>query len=281
MLKRTLFIFMVMIIGCVFPMIVLIPAQYLGVDLSTLQGSKFVVSFTTVSIIMAYTAINIGIVYFFQVFYHRRPFSELGFRRDWLRPTIMGHLLGIALEVILVGLTMLYTGITSFKWAVPEDVSVLSIVSYYSFFLVMLFLNSLKEEVLFRSYVIETFGEYQKGKWLVIVISSILFSVIHLVLEPPTLHSFIYRFLFGVFACQLYFMTRSIWFIIGVHSGWNWIVLTFEGNWKLGGIFEMDLGDEKDLFLISVLLIVTAGTEWYSKKVSLAHEPNLRKKLEN
>ena len=101
MLKRTLFIFMVMILGCVCPMIVLIQAHYLGIDLSTLQGPQFVVSLPTVSIIMAFTAINIGVVYLFQVFYHRRSFSELGFRGDWLRPTVMGHLLGIGIAVIV------------------------------------------------------------------------------------------------------------------------------------------------------------------------------------
>lgn len=262
-MAKSVFVVSIAVILCSFgPLLILIPAQYFGVDPAELQGSKFVLSVPNVLFIVAYSAASIGLLYLIQRFYHRRSFLELGFKREWVGGLVKGHLLGLGLVALAHGLALLVDGLESFKWNIPDDVNGSSFALYYLFFLVMLTLNSLKEEVLYRSYAIEALRDEAGSKWLTIFIVSALFSLVHLVLEPPTLGAFTYRFLFGVFACQLYVASGSLWLLIGVHNGWNLWFATFGSDWKMGGLFEMKLAGEAQPYIIIVLLLVVAALAW-------------------
>jgi hypothetical protein len=37
---------------------------------------------------------------------------------------------------------------------------------------------------------------------------------------------------------SVYLFGSSIWAPIGLHNGWNWLILHYSGNWKTGGLFE-------------------------------------------
>ena len=146
--------------------------------------------------------------------------------------------------------------------AVPETVDALTWMGYYLFFLFMLTLNSFKEELLFRSYPIENLKEKTTGIWTIILSASIIFSIVHHMLEPFTWTAFISRFLFGVFTCQVYIVTRSLWPIIGIHNGSNWFLITFSdaGNWKLGGLLLLTTGvDNQPLEIDSLYFLMSRG----------------------
>ena len=264
MLKKILVITVFIFLGVVLPGLVIIPAQYLGVDPNELQGSDFNVNVGTVVTALLFSVGSIAFVYVVQRYYHRKPsFLELGFKRDWVRGLAWGHLVGaalIALPFLLVLAPAENVGIIS---TVPDSVSDMSLVGYYLFFLFMLTLNSFKEELLFRSYAIENIEGEATGNWTVILIASAVFSVVHLVLEPFTWTAFISRFLFGVFTCQVYVVTRSLWPIVGIHNGSNWLAVTCsgEGNWKMGGILTVGEGglDHQPLEIDPIHALATRG----------------------
>jgi len=247
MFKKTLTITILVLLGCVLPGLVIIPAQYFGVDLSELQGADFKVTVGTVVTVLIFSAASVAFVYLVQRYLHRRPFMDLGFKREWVGDLAWGHLVGAVLAGLPIGLGLGLTESIQLDQLqlvnqVPASVGVPTLAGYYLFFIFMLTINSFKEELLFRSYPIENMAGESSANWAVILIASVIFSAVHLVLEPFTWVAFISRFLFGVFTCQVYVVTRSLWPIVGIHNGSNWLSVTFTGNWKMGGLLSVTTG---------------------------------------
>jgi len=249
MIKNVLIITLFVFLGCIVPALFLLPAQYLGVDLSKMAGADFEVTMGTVIAVLVFSLVSIGFVYVVQRYYHRRPFLDLGFKREWVWGLTWGHLVGFSLAGLTIGLgwtfdETLKAADLQFSSSVPASVSFPTLAGFYLFFLFMLTINSFKEELLFRSYAIENISGKTKSNWPVILIASAIFSAVHLVLEPPTWSAFISRFFFGVFTCQVYVVTRSIWPIVGIHNGSNWLGLTIGENWKMGEILTVTADNE-------------------------------------
>ena len=99
-----------MFLGCILPGLVIIPAQYLGVNPSDLQGAGFKVTIGTVVTALLFSVLSIAFVYLVQRYYHRTPsFLKLGFKREWIRGLVWGQLIGAALIafpfILLLSLT--------------------------------------------------------------------------------------------------------------------------------------------------------------------------------
>ena len=244
MLKRVSLIALLVLIGTVLPGLVLIPAQYLGVDPSELQGSGFKLTLANALTILVFSGAMIVFVYLVQRYIHRQPFLALGFKRAWAGDLAKGHLIGGLLAGLPLGGALWMAEDVHISSAIPPETGGMLLTGYVIFFLFMLTLNSLKEELLFRSYPLENIGEASTSTWATILIASVIFSLVHLVLEPFTWTAFISRFLFGVFTCQVYLATRSIWPIVGIHNGSNWVYITVSANWKMGGVLSVTEGPE-------------------------------------
>ena len=77
------------------------------------------------------------------------------------------------------------------------------------------------EEVLFRGIIFRIVEE-SLGSWLALVISALLFGAAHLLDKNANLQAGIAIALeAGVFLAAAYMVTRRLWFVIGVHFGWN------------------------------------------------------------
>ncbi len=274
MLKNILIITVFVFLGTVLPGLLVLPAIALGVDPSELQGGGFNPSFLNVMTVLAISGGMIAFVYVVQRYFHRGSFWELGFKREWVADMLKGHLIGAVLMGVTIGWTLLQSEDVRLVSAVPDSVGAMSVVGYYLFFLFMLQLNSIKEELLFRSYPLENIEGESISSWTTILIASAIFSVVHLVLEPFTWSAFFYRFLFGVLACQFYVATRSLWLVVGIHSGFNWVSITFSGHWKLGGLWAVTNSDGSEAELNTripvtvVLLVAIAVYEWLQRRRS-------------
>jgi len=148
------------------------------------------------------------------------------------------------------------------KWAVPSDAPILSVIFHAFFVLIfILTLNSLKEELVFRTYPIEQFMDNPKAMILVIVSISLFFSAIHIMYLPFTIKSFIFRFNIALLFSFAYYHWRSIWVISGIHTGANIIpFMFFSGNWKVGGLWVVSFSQTSEIISIILYSCITCIT---------------------
>jgi membrane protease YdiL (CAAX protease family) len=264
MSKDVLIVGIVLFLASLAPLPVLWLAQALGLDPATLQGAGFQVEPLHLALLFGFVAVTCGVPVAAFRWVHHRALGELGLRGGLWRNLLAGHLIGGTLAGSALGIELWGTAEPVLSWAVPDTVGPGELVASYLFFLLaLLTLNSLKEELLFRVYPLEVLGRAGSA-WPILLVSAALFAATHLVLEPPSLHGFGFRFLFGVLAGRLYLASGSLWAVIGAHNGWNWVFGSISGNWRLGGLWMLSSGGEPPwlpLVLPGVLLVGVAALE--------------------
>lgn len=86
--------------------------------------------------------------------------------------------------------------------------------------------GAVQEELIFRGMIFRKL-ERSFGSWIALVVSAILFGIIRLMNPNATLISGIAIVVTsGVLIAAIYILTRSLWWAMGVHLGWNF----FEGS---------------------------------------------------
>ncbi len=72
----------------------------------------------------------------------------------------------------------------------------------------------------------------------------LIFTLAHFVLNDFSLGSFLSLFMFSYIFSLVYYYSGSIWLVVGMHSGINWVGFSFMGtspNWKLGTLYNTQL----------------------------------------
>ena len=158
----------------------------------------------------------------------QQTLADVGFPSSGAISGIFGGLLlGALLFSIVIGilaLTHCYTGsFQSWNGLLPA----------LAFFLV----GALVEELLFRGVLFRLI-EKMTGTWIALVLSAVLFGAIHIGNPHATLFSSLAIALeAGVLLALAYVLTRSLWFAIGVHWGWNLFEGPIFGTQVSGGQF--------------------------------------------
>lgn len=98
---------------------------------------------------------------------------------------------------------------------------------FFGFFLFFLVQSSV-EEIVARSYLIPAI-ESRSNTWIALVVSSLVFSIVHGSNPNVSLISMINIFLAGMLLGLLFIKYRSIWVPIGFHAGWNFLQGSFFG----------------------------------------------------
>jgi membrane protease YdiL (CAAX protease family) len=83
------------------------------------------------------------------------------------------------------------------------------------------------EELLFRGYPFQVL-ERRFGTIAALLVTSVAFSVAHLLNPDAALLPLINIGLAGLLLGVAYVKTRSLWFATGVHTGWNWVMAVSE-----------------------------------------------------
>jgi len=142
--------------------------------------------------------------------------ADIGFSgRGAISGTLSGLLLGGVLFSIVIGILALTHAYTAHfaSWHGLGTALVL-------FLIVALF-----EELLFRGVIFRLI-EQMTGTWIALALSAALFGLLHIANPGATVFSSIAIALeAGVLLALAYVLTRSLWFAIGIHWGWN----LFEG----------------------------------------------------
>ena len=166
-----------------------------------------------------------GSVYIARRWLDKKSFESLGLKLN--RQALVDILTGIGIPFVQMGLiylTMLGLGwlvFSGFAWEFDPLTTVIS--SVLTLFVVFVFVGW-NEEVLSRGYHLQTIASGSNLLWGVII-SSILFGLLHFGNPGANWISTIGIFFAGVYLAYGYVRTKQLWLSIGLHIGWNF----FEG----------------------------------------------------
>lgn len=148
----------------------------------------------------------------------KRPLSVTGYvKKGCLRDTSDGYLLAFCL--IGIGFIILkFGGFLSMEGVEFDGLMFFG-------FLLMFFVQSASEEVLSRSWMIPAI-ESRFGPWVALIISSSIFSVGHFGNPNVNWIGLINILLAGLMLGLFFLKYRNIWFVTGLHAGWNWVQAT-------------------------------------------------------
>lgn len=172
-------------------------------------------------------------------FLDRRPFSDLGFslkRRG--KDILYGFLMAVLIYAIGFGVCLL-TG----------QIEVVSVHLHWSDLLLSgLFfaMVAIVEETMMRGYVLGRLLRTRLNKFISLLISSLLFALLHLMNPNVAFLPMLNLVLGGLLLGASYLYTRNLWFPISLHFFWNWIqgpVLGYEvsGNRFCETLFSLRL----------------------------------------
>lgn len=143
----------------------------------------------------------------------------LSINTDLIKDLLIGFLIP-ALMMGLIFISELSLGwlkIDSFAWnsASIQDVT-LSLGSAFFLYLAVAW----QEELLSRGYHLQNLEDGINTVWSVIL-SSLIFSLLHLLNPHASWTSVLGITLAGIFLCFAYLRTRQLWLPMGIHLGWN------------------------------------------------------------
>ena len=179
------------------------------------------------------------------------PWRSLGLtlHQGWVRDLIFGSAIGIGALALAVAIAAVAGGLR-FSFAGSDMLPAVgkSLVSSA----MLLLVAALAEEAAFRGYPLQTLTRAQLTLFGVLL-TSLPFGFVHLnnpnVVPGVTFANTAFA---GVWLAAAYLRTRSLWFPLGVHWGWNW---------ALGWIFGLPISG---LRIVShpILIGEDAGPAW-------------------
>ncbi|MGB7926161.1 MAG: CPBP family intramembrane glutamic endopeptidase [Pyrinomonadaceae bacterium] len=195
------------------------------------------------------------------------PASALGWgrHRGWLRDFLMGSGVGIASLLVAVALATLLGGFR-FAFDISGNVSATGQTLVLSLFFFII--AAAGEETLFRGYPLQTMTRAHLA-WVAILITAALFAQAHLnnpnvegwgFLQTPAGGmfrkigwGFMNTTLAGVWLAVAYLRTRSLWFPLGIH--WSW-------NWMMGAVLGLPVSGIERLAPSPLMRVTDAGPAW-------------------
>lgn len=165
---------------------------------------------------------------------YKKSFESLGFFSEgkW-KKFGTGLLLGFGGLLIIYGINLLFGSVTI-------QLSTQFNVLYFLLVLLGFLIQGMTEEVLMRSFIMNTFGS-KKGVLWGIMINSLFFSAFHLANPGVTILSVVNIFIFGLIFSLLFYWSDNIWLTGAAHSAWNFTMGPIMGIHVSGQTFQSTL----------------------------------------
>lgn len=214
-------------------------------------------------------------VWLYAKYIEKRSFRSFGFFgrrkfRDYTKGVIIGLLL-LSVSFVVVASSSKANIVYAFNFNIY---SVLSILSVLGFFLI----QGASEEIFMRGWFMQSIA-VRHWPWLGIVLSTVIFTVLHAANPNLNTVAVVNLFLIGLFLAILALYDENLWGACGFHSAWNFTMnsvygvqvsgnkltgetimqTTFEGNDLItGGAFGLEgsIVVTVIIFIATVLLIV-------------------------
>lgn len=166
-------------------------------------------------VLVLVAAFGIALSIIFRRYIDRKPIVSLGLDRHLNRNDAWA---GLLLSMVLLGigsLILYFTG--TIRW-------VDSNFSSADFFLgiMLMILVAVGEEFVFRGYLLNNLMD-SLDKWTALIASSMLFTIAHSLNPGLTPLALINLFLGGMLLGINFVYTKTLWFSVGLHFGWNFI----------------------------------------------------------
>jgi membrane protease YdiL (CAAX protease family) len=178
------------------------------------------------------------------------PWSSLGWSRHkgWLRDALFGTFVGGA-AVCAAALVGVAAG--GYRFSVADATGGVAKTLAGSF--VIFLLGAAAEEMLFRGYPFQTLMR-SWPLWAALIPVSVPFALVHLA-NPNVVPGFTFAntVLAGVWLGVAYWRTRSLWFPLGLHFGWNWVQ---------GAVLGSPVSGIKSIAPHPLLHFADAGPSW-------------------
>jgi membrane protease YdiL (CAAX protease family) len=172
-----------------------------------------------------------------QTLVNRKSFKSVGFEWEGFSDEAglgffaAGALLGVG-SLILVG----FGYITFFSISINTTPLLLQSV--------IMIMVAFVEEVIFRGYLLNNLMQ-SMNKWMALIISALIFALVHKTNPDVTILALINIFLGGIFFGLNYIFTKNLWFSIFFHFGWNFLqgpILGYEvSGLKLQSLIQQSL----------------------------------------
>ena len=152
-------------------------------------------------------------LWIFMKFVDKEPFINLGFhtkhrRNDFIMGFVIGALIMLGAYSLLLGIDEIH-----FKKIVIDYSEIF--ISIFLFFVV-----AVAEEVLLRGYILRNLM-LSFNKYIALIVSSVLFSLLHAFNPNIDLFSLFGLFIAGILLGISYIHTKNLWFPIALHLSWN------------------------------------------------------------
>lgn len=254
-------------------------AKLLGVDLRKNNNLNLEVDLANIFVFLLFVACSTSIIWLAQKYIHKAKLFDLGFRTKVFKFLIIGFLAGAIKSgagYLIMGMN---AGILDITRVVPEaDVSTITYIGYYLYFIVgFMFLNSFIEELVTRAYPIERLRKHINPH-IIFIIMGIIFTAGHFFVREFDLGYCMSLFIYSYTFSLLYHYSNSIWLVIGMHTGVNWLGFSFFGtNWKLGALYTVEMSNVPEWIasytqpivgLIVLLIIVLLKKKGFFQKFS-------------
>ena len=210
-------------------------------------------------------------------FIDKKKFKDIGFTslKYGYKNLIVGFLIGAFSIAIIVLILSVSGAITIVKNSNTKTYYLLW--GLYTFILV-----GLEEELMSRGYFINALNQMGKP-WLSVLISSIIFSLMHILNPNIVFLGLLNIFLIGVLFSYMYIKTGNLWMPIGYHISWNYFqgyIFGFsvsgnavrgiynafpKNNFLSGGEFGLEGGVIATLVILITFLILYYYFERYRK----------------
>ena len=163
----------------------------------------------------------------------KRSFTTLGFQNDHpLARFVGGGFVGAGMmSVVAVTLAMLPDALLARGQMLTVGLAALG---GGLLALVGTIVQSSGEEVLFRGWLLPTIGA-RYGPWIGVVVSSLLFGLVHALNPNPTVLGLVNLSLFGAFLALYALAEGGLWGACAWHALWNWTDNTLFGLPDSGG----------------------------------------------
>ncbi|MDF2614447.1 MAG: family intrarane metalloprotease protein [Clostridia bacterium] len=205
----------------------------------------------------------------------KRPLMDMGLSpiKSHKRELAAGLAFG-ALSITLVFVLLLFVGNAEVRSWIPVF-SADTII--YLFIYIMV---GFGEEVLGRGYIMSVLRQ-TKNVPLIVIVSAVIFSLLHMANPSVNILPLVNIFLVGVLFAYMYLKSGNIWMPIGYHITWNY----FQGNvygFPVSGIGGQgiittrlsrntimnggEFGPEGGLVVTIIIIIGFAFVKWYYRK---------------
>ena len=107
--------------------------------------------------------------------------------------------------------------------------------------LIMFIFGAFYEEILIRGYLLTRLCRSGLNIWISLIITSLIFSALHLANPDMSICSAVNLFLGGFFDGCIFLLTGSLWSAVISHCAWNWLQGPIFGFNVSGGEFYQSL----------------------------------------